>query len=75
MHNNKKAVSTLLPLVLASAVAMTVSQSAVAEIVLYDQDDTTYFGRMAKHIVNGEITVCRLNMHRTHFNFNREILC
>ncbi|WP_278419951.1 porin [Stutzerimonas kunmingensis] len=42
MHNNKKAVSTLLPLVLASAVAMTVSQSAVAEIVLYDQDDTTF---------------------------------
>src|SRR3546814_17627288 len=42
MHNNKEAVSTLLPLVLASAVAMTVSQSAVAEIVLYDQDDTTF---------------------------------
>ncbi len=42
MHNNKKAVSTLLPLVLASAVAMTMSQSAVAEIVLYDQDDTKF---------------------------------
>lgn len=34
MHNNKKAVSTLLPLALASAIAMTVSQSAMAEIVL-----------------------------------------
>ncbi|CAM5563132.1 Porin OS=Stutzerimonas stutzeri OX=316 GN=CXK95_10070 PE=4 SV=1 [Stutzerimonas stutzeri] len=42
MHNNKKAVSTLLPLALASAVAMTMSQSAVAEIVLYDQDDTKF---------------------------------
>ena len=42
MHNNKKAVSTLLPLALASAVAMTVSQSAMAEIVLYDENDTTF---------------------------------
>lgn len=42
MHNKKKAVSTLLPLALASAIAMTVSQSAVAEIVLYDKDDTTF---------------------------------
>ena len=42
MHNKKKAVTTLLPLALASAIAMTVSQSAVAEIVLYDKDDTTF---------------------------------
>lgn len=42
MHNKKKSVSTLLPLALASAIAMTVSQSAVAEIVLYDKDDTTF---------------------------------
>jgi len=42
MHNNKKAVSTLLPLALVSAVAMSVSRSASAEIVLYDQDDTRF---------------------------------
>lgn len=42
MHNNKKTVSTLLPLALAGAVAMSASQSALAEIVLYDQDDTRF---------------------------------
>jgi len=42
MYNKKKAVTTLLPLALASAVAMTLSQSAVAEIMLYDKDDTTF---------------------------------
>ncbi|MGN5593598.1 porin [Stutzerimonas nitrititolerans] len=42
MHNNKKAVSTLLPVALAGAVALSVSQSALAEIVLYDQDDTRF---------------------------------
>lgn len=40
MHNNKKAVSTLLAL--AGAVALSLSQSASAEIVLYDQDDTRF---------------------------------
>ena len=42
MHNKKKAVTTLLPLALASAIGMTLSQSAVAEIMLYDKDDTTF---------------------------------
>ncbi|HAQ28069.1 MAG TPA: porin, partial [Pseudomonas sp.] len=42
MHNNKKAVSTLLPVALAGAVALSASQSALAEIVLYDQDDTRF---------------------------------
>lgn len=42
MHNNKKTVSTLLPLALAGAVALSASQSALAEIVLYDQDDTRF---------------------------------
>ena len=40
MHNNKKAVSTLLAL--AGAVALSLSQSASAEIVLYDQGDTRF---------------------------------
>ncbi|MEZ3184924.1 porin [Pseudomonas sp. LM13] len=42
MHNNKKATRTLLPLALASAVAMSISQTALAEIVLYDQNDMTF---------------------------------
>lgn len=42
MQNNKKTVTTLLPLALASAIAMSLSQSAVAEITLYDKDDTTF---------------------------------
>lgn len=42
MHNKKKTYTKILPLALASAVAMGLSQSALAEIVLYDQDDTTF---------------------------------
>ncbi|MBF6623802.1 MAG: porin, partial [Pseudomonas stutzeri] len=42
MHNKKKTFTKILPLALASAVAMGLSQSAMAEIVLYDQDDTTF---------------------------------
>ncbi|MGN2624255.1 porin [Stutzerimonas balearica] len=42
MHNNKKTTRTLLPLALASAVAMSISQTALAEIVLYDQNDMTF---------------------------------
>lgn len=42
MQNNKKTLITSLPLALASAIAMSVSQSAVAEIMLYDRDDTTF---------------------------------
>ncbi|TBU99935.1 porin [Stutzerimonas kirkiae] len=39
MYKNKKA---LIPLTLASTVAMALSQTANAEIVLYDKDDTTF---------------------------------
>lgn len=42
MHNKKKTCTKILPLALASAVAMGLSQSAMAEIVLYDQNDTTF---------------------------------
>ena len=42
MYNKKKTYTKILPLALASAVAMGLSQSAMAEIVLYDQDDTTF---------------------------------
>jgi hypothetical protein len=42
MHNNKKTTRTLLPLALASAVAMSISQTALAEIVLYDQNEMTF---------------------------------
>lgn len=42
MNNNKIASPKFLPLVLASAVALGVAQSAQAEIVLYDKDDTTF---------------------------------
>ncbi|MCQ2030626.1 porin [Stutzerimonas zhaodongensis] len=42
MQNNKKTLITSLPLALASAITMSVSQSAVAEIMLYDRDDTTF---------------------------------
>ena len=42
MHNKKKTYTKILPLALASAVAMGLSQSAMAEIVLYDQNDTTF---------------------------------
>lgn len=42
MQNNKKTVTTLLPMALASAIAISLSQSAVAEIMLYDKDDTTF---------------------------------
>lgn len=42
MHNKKNVSTTLIPLALASAIAMTLSQSAVAEIKLYDKDDTTF---------------------------------
>lgn len=42
MHNNKKATRTLLPLALASAVAMSISQTALAEIVLYEKNDMTF---------------------------------
>lgn len=42
MHKNNKATRTLLPLALASAVAMSISQTALAEIVLYDQNDMTF---------------------------------
>lgn len=57
MHNKKKAVTSLLPLALASAVAMTLSQSAMAEIVIYDQDDTTFStdGYVNAFFVNSDI--------------------
>ena len=42
MHNKKKATRTLLPLALASAVAMSISQTALAEIVLYEKNDMTF---------------------------------
>ncbi|MBK3748187.1 porin [Stutzerimonas balearica] len=42
MHNNKKTTRTLLPLALASAVAMSISQTALAEIVLYEKNDMTF---------------------------------
>jgi hypothetical protein len=42
MHNNKKTTRTLLPLALASAVAMSISQAALAEIVLYEKNDMTF---------------------------------
>ncbi len=42
MQNNKKLFSTSLPLALAGAIGMSMSQSAVAEIMLYDRDDTTF---------------------------------
>ncbi len=42
MHNNKKTTRTLLPLALASAVAMPISQTALAEIVLYEKNDMTF---------------------------------
>lgn len=42
MHNNKKTIRTLLPLALASAVAMSISQAALAEIVLYEKNDMTF---------------------------------
>ena len=42
MHNNKKTTRTLLPLALASAVAMSISQTVLAEIVLYEKNDMTF---------------------------------
>jgi len=42
MHKNKIAVSRFLPLALASAVAMSLAQPAMAEIMLYDKDGTTF---------------------------------
>ena len=41
MNNNKLAKQLCVPLALAAAVAAA-SQTASAEIVLYDQDDTTF---------------------------------
>ncbi|WP_019339023.1 porin [Stutzerimonas stutzeri] len=57
MYNKKKAVSTLLPLALASAIGMTLSQSAVAEIMLYEKDDTTFStdGYVNAFFVNSDI--------------------
>ena len=57
MHNKKKAVTSFLPLALASAIAMTLSQSAVAEIVLYDHDDTTFStdGYVNAFFVNSDV--------------------
>ena len=42
MNNNKIASTRFLPLTLAAAVAMVTAQHAAAEIVLYDQDETTF---------------------------------
>lgn len=42
MNKNNIARSGFLPLALASAVALTIAQPAMAEIVLYDQNDTTF---------------------------------
>ncbi|WP_369959630.1 porin [Pseudomonas benzenivorans] len=42
MHNNKIATPRFLPLALTAAVALAGAQQAAAEIVLYDQDDTTF---------------------------------
>ena len=42
MHKNKIASTRILPLALASAVALGMAQTALAEIVLYDKDDTTF---------------------------------
>ena len=42
MNKNNRAIHRVLPLSLGVAIAMGVAQPAAAEIVLYDQDDTTF---------------------------------
>jgi hypothetical protein len=56
--NNKKIASTrFLPLALTAAVALATAQQAAAEIVLYDQDDTTFStdGYINAFYVNSDI--------------------
>lgn len=57
MNKNKIASTRILPLALASAIAMAMAQPAVAEIVLYDKDDTTFAadGYINAFYVNSDI--------------------
>ncbi|KFX67466.1 membrane protein [Pseudomonas taeanensis MS-3] len=57
MHNKKAANSRFLPLTLAATVALITAQQAAAEIVLYDQDDTTFAtdGYINAFFVNSDV--------------------
>ncbi len=57
MNNKKTASSRFLPLTLAAAVALITAQQAAAEIVLYDQDDTTFAtdGYINAFFVNSDV--------------------
>ena len=57
MHNNKIATPRFLPLALTAAVALATAQQAAAEIVLYDQDDTTFStdGYINAFFVNSDV--------------------
>jgi hypothetical protein len=57
MNNKKIASSRFLPLTLAAAVALITAQQAAAEIVLYDQDDTTFAtdGYINAFFVNSDV--------------------
>ena len=57
MHNNKIANIRFLPLALTAAAALATAQQAAAEIVLYDQDDTTFSpdGYINAFYVNSDI--------------------
>ena len=57
MHNKKTANSRFLPLTLAAAVALITAQQAAAEIVLYDQNDTTFAtdGYINAFFVNSDV--------------------
>jgi hypothetical protein len=57
MHNKKAASSRFLPLTLAATVALITAQQAAAEIVLYDQDDTTFAtdGYINAFFVNSDV--------------------
>ncbi|OEC36518.1 Outer membrane protein (porin) [Pseudomonas cuatrocienegasensis] len=57
MHNNKIATPLFLPLALTAAVALASAQQAAAEIVLYDQDDTTFStdGYINAFFVNSDV--------------------
>jgi hypothetical protein len=57
MNNKKTANSRYLPLTLAAAVALITAQQAAAEIVLYDQDDTTFAtdGYINAFFVNSDV--------------------
>lgn len=57
MHNNKIATPRFLPLAMTAAVALATAQQAAAEIVLYDQDDTTFStdGYINAFFVNSDV--------------------